>query len=105
MAVARTTPPRPDLRVARWLSTAIASSLIGLGSWALVGQHYFGRTSKFGGAEVSLDGEPAVLMGLLYISLGLLPLAIWFRTPRAAAWWGTACAVAVFGCLSALLYG
>ena len=98
-------PPRPDLHFLRWLISLIALVMIGLGLWSIASQHYFGRTTKYGGAEVSLDGQPAVLMGLLYISLGLLPLAMWFRTPRAAAWWGSVCALAFFALLAAILYG
>lgn len=63
------TPAHSNLRLVRWLSSLIASAMIGLGLWSIASQHYFGRTTKFGGAEVSLDGQPAVLMGLLYISL------------------------------------
>ena len=98
-------PSRPDLRLARWLTSFIALVMIGLGLWSIASQHYFGRTTKFGGAEVSLDGQPAVLMGLLYISLGVLPLAVWFRTLREAAWWASVCTVAFFALLAALLYG
>ena len=98
-------PSRPDLRLARWLTSFIALVMIGLGLWSIASQHYFGRTTKFGGAEVSLDGQPAVLMGLLYISLGVLPLALWFRTPRAAAWWASVCAAAFFALLVAVLDG
>ena len=98
-------PPRPDLRFLRWLISLIALVMIGLGLWSIASQHYFGRTTKYGGAEVLLDGQPAVLMGLLYISLGVLPLAVWFRTPRAAAWWASVCAVAFFALLAALLCG
>ena len=97
-------PSRPDLRFLRWIALLIALVMIGLGLWSIASQHYFGSTTKYGGVEVSLDGQPAVLMGLLYISLGLIPLAVWFRTPRAAAWWGSVCALAFFALLAALLY-
>ena len=98
-------PPRPDLRLVRWLTSFIAVVMVGLGLWSIASQHYFGHTTKFGGADVSLDGQPAVLMGLLYISLGVLPLALWFPTPQAAAWWASVCAVAFFALLAAVLYG
>lgn len=98
--------PRPShLRLVRWLTAIVALVMIGLGLWSIAGQHYFGRTTKYGGAEISLDGQPATLIGLLYISLGALPLALWFRTPRAAVWWASACAAAFFALLAALLYG
>lgn len=94
-----------NLRLARWLSSLIAFAMIGLGLWSIASQHYFGRTTKFGGAEVSLDGQPAVLMGLLYILLGALPLAFWFRTPRAAARWASVCVLAFLALLAVVLYG
>ena len=83
----------------------MALAMVGLGLWSIASQHYFGRTTKYGGAEVSLDGQRAVCIGLLYISLGLLPLGVWLRTPRAAAWWGTGCALAFFALLAAVVYG
>jgi hypothetical protein len=94
-----------NLRLLRWVSSLIASAMIGLGLWSIATQHYFGRTTKFGGADVSLDGQPAVLMGLLFISLGALPLAFWFRTPSTAARWAAVCALAFLALLAAVLYG
>jgi hypothetical protein len=96
---------RSHLRLVRWLTSLIALVMIGLGRWSIATQHYFGRTTKFGGAEVSLDGQPATLIGLLYILLGVLPLALWFRTPRAAVWCASVCAVAFLALLAAVLYG
>ena len=98
-------PTRSDLRFVRWLGSLIAFAMIGLGLWSIASEHYFGRTTKFGGAEVSLDGQPAVLMGLLYIALGALPLGLWFRTAQMAVWWASACAVAFLVLLVAVLYG
>ena len=98
-------PARSDLRFLRWMTLLMALTMIGLGVWSIVSQHYFGRTTKLGGAEVSLDGQPAALMGLLYISVGLIPLAAWFDSPRAAGWWGSVCALAFFALLAAILYG
>ena len=96
---------RPDMRLPRWLAAVFALSMIGLGMWSILSEHYFGRTDKLGGAEVTLDGQAAVLMGLLYISLGLLPLGLWFRSPGAAAWWASLCSVAFLGLLLASIYG
>jgi hypothetical protein len=105
MAAETKVPPRSDLRLVRWLGSLVAFAMISLGLWSIASQHYFGRTTKFGGAEVSLDGQPAVLMGLLYIALGALPLALWFRTARIAVWWASACVVAFLALLGAVLYG
>jgi threonine/homoserine/homoserine lactone efflux protein len=89
----------------RWLTSLIALVMIGLGLWSIATHHYFGRTTQFGGAEISLEGHPATLIGLLYIVLGLLPLALWFRSPRAAVWCASVCAVAFLALLAAVLYG
>lgn len=105
MTIESNKPQSSDLRLVRWLTSLIASVMVGLGLWSIASQHYFGRTTKLGGAEVSLNGQPAVLMGLLYISLGLLPLSLWFRTARTAAWWASLCAVAFLVSLAAVLYG
>jgi hypothetical protein len=53
--------------------------------------HYYGRTSKLGGAEVSLDGPAATAMGVSTILFGLFPLALWFRAKRPAISWAIAC--------------
>ena len=97
-------PSRLDLRFVHWFVLIIALVMIGLGSWSITSQHYLGSTAKYGGVEVSLNGRPAVLVGLLYVSLGLLPLAVWFRTPHAAAWWGSFFGAAFFALLTVLLY-
>jgi hypothetical protein len=99
------TSPQSRLRLVRGLASFVALTMIGLGLLAITTQHYFGRTTKFGGAEVSLDGQSATLMGLLYILLGLFPLALWFRTPRTAVWFASVCAVAFLALLAVMLYG
>lgn len=58
-------PRRSDLRFVRWTTLLMAVVMVGLGLWSIASQHYFGRTTKYGGAEVSLDGQRAVRMGLL----------------------------------------
>jgi hypothetical protein len=105
MATEGKDPTRSHLRLVRMLTSLVAIVMIGLGVWSIATQHYFGRTSKLGGAEVSLDGEPAAAVGLLYIFLGVLPLAVWARTPRAAIWCASVCAVAFLALLAAILYG
>jgi hypothetical protein len=82
-----------DLRPLRWLATLISLTLVGLGLFAIVTGHYHGESSKYG-AVVDLDGAHAVRAGLMEIALGAAPLAFWCRTPRAAAIWAGACALA-----------
>ena len=82
------------LLVPRLLVSLISLTMVGLGIMAFLTQHYYGRTSKLGGAEVSLNGGPAVSMGLATVFFGLLPLALWFPSKRPALAWALACAAA-----------
>jgi hypothetical protein len=83
-----------ELLVPRLLASLISLTLVGLGVMAMVTGHYYGRTSKLGGAEISLDGPAATAMGFSEVLVGLIPLAFWFRTRRAAMVWTVACLVA-----------
>ena len=96
--------PRSHLQPARWLASLISVVMIGIGLWSIGAEHYFGRTSKLGGAEISVDGQPATVIGLLYILLGVLPLALWLRTPRAALWCASICAALFLALLATFLY-
>lgn len=86
-------PPK-DLLVLRLLATLMTLTVSGLGILAILTTHYYGRTSKLGGAEVSIDGAPAVAMGLCLVFFGLLPLALWFRSKRPALVWMLLCLAA-----------
>ena len=99
------TRPRPDLRLARALAALISLTMFAIGIYAITAKHYYGYTSKFGGAEVILNGSKAQAAGLMFVVLGALPLALWCRTPRAAAWWGSGWAVVFIGLLGFWLYG
>jgi hypothetical protein len=90
-----------DLRLARGLATLISVAVAGLGLWSILTQSYTGR-GRFG-AEVALSGSPAMLAGAMTIALGLLPLALWFGSPRRAAAWAALCAGAFVLLLSVLL--
>ena len=95
---------RRDLLLARLLATMIALGLSGLGLLSIVTGEYVGHTSKYGGADVHLQGRQAVLMGCVYITFGCLPLALWWRTARAAGWWAAGSAFVGAVLLFALLY-
>jgi hypothetical protein len=71
----------------------------------VLARSYYGRTSKLGGAEVSLGGVPAVAMGLATIFLGLLPLALWFPGKRTALAWALACVFAAATAFCVSVYG
>ena len=83
-----------ELLVPRLLASLISATFVGRGVMAILTRHYYGTTSKLGGAEVSLDGPPATAMGFSIVLFGLFPLALWFRTKRAAIVWVVACFVA-----------
>lgn len=86
------TSKRPqNLLLPRLLATLMSLTLVGLGLLAIVTEHYYGRTSKYGGAEISIDGAPAIAMGVSIVLFGLFPLALWFRTSRPAVAWMLAC--------------
>ena len=93
------------LLLPRLLASLVSLTLVGLGLAALWTQHYYGRTTKLGGAEVSIDGAPAVAMGLATVFLGLMPLALWFSRPRPAVAWSVAWAVAAAASFCVGIYG
>ena len=90
-----------DMILPRLLMSLISLTLVGLGVTTILTGHYYGRTSKLGGAEVSLDGPAATAMGISMVLLGLFPLALWFRTKRPAIFWAIACFVAAAAALYA----
>src|SRR3977135_3897539 len=83
-----------ELLVARLLMSLITITLVGLGVIVILTGHYYGRTSKLGGAEISLDGPPATAMGFSLVLFGLFPLALWFPAKRPAIAWVVACILA-----------
>jgi hypothetical protein len=86
-----------DLFVARLLVTLISVVIVGLGIFSICTEHYYGRTSKLGGAEVILDGARAVKVGIGYCIFGLAPLSLWFKTPKAAGLFAGVCLVLGIG--------
>jgi hypothetical protein len=72
----------------------LSLTLIGLGVMTILTGHYYGRTSKLGGAANSLDGPAATAMGFSEVLFGLLPLAFWFRGKRPRVAWAVVCLIA-----------
>ncbi len=87
-------PGSRQMLVPRLLVSLIGLTIVALGLMAVLTHHYYGRTSKLGGAEVSLDGAAAVGMGVATIFLGLVPLALWFPSKRPALVWAIVCTLA-----------
>jgi|JI10StandDraft_1071094.scaffolds.fasta_scaffold233804_2 hypothetical protein len=94
-----------DMLISRLLASMISLTVVGLGAMAILTQHYYGRTSKLGGAEVSLDGSAAVGMGVATLFLGLVPLALWFRSKRPALVWAVVCIFAAAISFYTSIYG
>lgn len=86
-----------ELLLPRLLASLISVTFVGLGVMTIVTAHYYGRTSKLGGAEVTLDGPAATAMGYSTVLFGLFPLALWFRAARPRAAWAAGCFVAAAG--------
>ena len=100
-----TGPGSQEMLVPRLLATLISLTIVALGLMAVFTQHYYGRTSKLGGAEVSLDGAAAVGMGVATVFLGLLPLAFWFPNKRPALVWAVVCIFAAAVAFYISIYG
>jgi hypothetical protein len=83
-----------ELFLPRLLVSLISLTFVGIGAKAIWTSHYFGSTSKLGGAEVSLDGPAAAAIGVSVVLFGLFPLALWFRSKGPAVAWTVACFVA-----------
>ena len=94
-----------EMLVPRLLASLITLTVVGLGIMAVLTQHYYGRTSKLGGAEVSLDGSAAVGLGVATIFLGLVPLTLWFPSKRPALVWAVVCISAAAISLYTSIYG
>jgi hypothetical protein len=77
--------------VPRLLATLVSFTVIGLGLLAMVTLHYHGRGTQPSGAENSLEGTAAFVMGLSTVLAGMTPLALWFDTKRWALIWAFAC--------------
>lgn len=86
-----------ELLLPRLLVSLISATLVGLGVMTIVTAHYYGRTTKLGGAEITLDGPAATALGYSTVLFGLFPLALWFRATRPRAAWVVGCLVAAAG--------
>ncbi len=82
------------LLVPRLMASLLSLILVVMGVVAILTGHYSARSARLGGVEISLEGVPALVMGISTIFLGLFPLLLWFRTKRARVIWGIACLVA-----------
>ena len=79
--------------LAKWLAFGISAFMLAYGFFIIATQHYYGRTDKYGGAEVSADGWQAIIMGIAIIVIGLTPMCLWMKSGKAAGFWAGTCMI------------
>lgn len=89
------TSPEPKMisPLAKWLAVSMSIFMFACGAFIISTEHYYGYTSKYGGAEVSADGLPAVWIGIAIIVIGLTPMCLWAKSGKAAGFWAGSCMV------------
>lgn len=76
------------MRLARWLCTLMSLVFVGVGALAVWTEHAPEVSTRHGMAG-PLEGSAAVHFGVTVMLMGLMPLALWARTPQGAGWWAT----------------
>ncbi|MDD2463306.1 MAG: hypothetical protein PHI97_04860 [Desulfobulbus sp.] len=97
---------RPNLMlIPRLLASLLSLFIVGLGFQVVLSAHYFARSGKLG-VEITVDGPPAIAMGIGLIFWGLIPLTLWFTSRRFRIVWLIFCilSAAVFFGVSASLH-
>ena len=79
--------------LAKWLAAGMSAFMLAYGTFIIATQHYYGRTDKYGGAEVSVDGLQANLIGVAIIVIGLTPMCLWMKSSKAAGFWAGICMI------------
>ena len=79
--------------LAKWLAFGMSTVMLAYGFFIIATQHYYGRTYKYGGAEVSADGWQAIIMGVAIIVIGLTPMCLWMKSGKAAGFWAGTCMI------------
>ena len=85
--------PKKISPLAKWLTALISALMLAYGVFIITTSHYYGYSSKLGGAEVSADGLQAVMIGIGMIFLGLTPMALWAKSGKAAGIWAGSCMI------------
>ena len=79
--------------LAKWIAFGMSTFMLAYGFFIIATQHYYGRTNKYGGAEVSADGWQAIIMGVAIIVIGLTPMCLWMKSGKAAGFWAGTCMI------------
>lgn len=85
--------PKKISPLAKWLAAGMSAFMFAYGIFIITTQHYYGHTSKFGGAEVNADGLEAIMLGIATIIIGLTPMALWAKSGKAAGFWAGSCMI------------
>lgn len=85
--------PKKISPLVKWLAAGMSAFMFVYGIFIISTQHYYGYTSKLGGAEVSADGSEAIVLGIATIILGLTPMALWAKSGKAAGFWAGSCMI------------
>jgi hypothetical protein len=85
--------PKKISPLAKWLAAGMSAFMFAFGVFIIITKHYYGYTSKYGGAEVSADGLDAIVLGIATIILGLTPMSLWARSGKAAGIWAGTCMI------------
>ena len=97
--------PKKISTLAKWITAGMSAFMFAYGIFIINTQHYYGHTSKFGGAEVSVDGIKAVIIGVAIIIIGLTPMALWAKTGKVAGLWAGSCLIIGIFLFLAPFYG
>ena len=92
-----TIEPKKISPLAKWLAAGMSAFMFSFGVFIIITEHYYGHTSKYGGAEVGADGSDAIVLGIATIILGLTPMSLWAKSGKAAGFWVGSCMI--FGVL------
>lgn len=85
--------PKKISPLAKWLAVGMSAFMLAYGLFIITTEHYYGYTSKLGGAEVSADGFEAVVLGIATIIIGLTPMCLWAKSAKAAGFWVGGCMI------------
>ncbi|NOS98646.1 MAG: hypothetical protein HOP25_09275 [Methylotenera sp.] len=79
--------------LAKWLAAGMSAFMFAYGVFIIITEHYYGYTSKLGGAEVTADGFEAIVIGIATIILGLTPMSLWAKSGKVAGFWAGTCMI------------
>ena len=85
--------PKKISPLIKWLAVSMSAFMFAYGAFIVSTEHYFGFTCNYGGAEVSVDGLPAVCLGIAIIVIGLTPMCLWAKSGKAAGFWAGSCMI------------